>query len=163
MNVSFSQTDSDPFLLLQGPTFTADTVVGRDGFLVGAEASYNVTAGNISRYAAALGYNTPEYSVTVHGLNNFNTFSASYYHRVSSDVEAAAKAVYDAKSHHGGVNLEVGSKTYVICIFVLIYFSKFLLFFLVLSTRILLLKLRSTTLVSSGLVSISSNDICQSI
>ena len=97
----------------QGPTFTADTVVGRDGFLVGAETSYNVTAGNISRYAAALGYNAPEYSVTLHGLNNFNTFSASYYHRVSGEVEAAAKAVYDTKSNHGGVLLEVGSKTYV--------------------------------------------------
>jgi len=97
--------------VFKGPTFTADTVIGRDGFLVGAEASYNVTAGNISRYAGALGYNAPEYSVALHGLNNFNTFSASYYHRVSPDVEAAAKAVYDSKSNHGGVLLEVGSKT----------------------------------------------------
>jgi voltage-dependent anion channel protein 2 len=70
-----------------------------------------VTAGSISRYAAALGYNAPEYSVTLHGLNNLNTFSASYYHRVSRDVEAGAKAVYDSKSTHGGVLLEVGSKT----------------------------------------------------
>jgi voltage-dependent anion channel protein 2 len=97
--------------VFKGPTFTADTVLGRDGFLVGAEASYNVTAGNVSRYAAALGYNAPEYSVTLHGLNNFNTFSASYYHRVSRDVEAGAKAVYDSKSTHGGVVLEVGSRT----------------------------------------------------
>jgi voltage-dependent anion channel protein 2 len=97
--------------VFKGPTFTADTVIGRDGFLVGAEASYNVTAGNISRYAAALAYNANDYSVTLHGLNNFNTFSASYYHRVSSEVEAAAKAVYDTKSNHGGVLLEVGSKT----------------------------------------------------
>lgn len=96
---------------MQGPTLTADTVIGRDGFLVGAEASYDVTAGSISRYAAALGYNALEYSVTLHGLNNLNTFSASYYHRVSPDVEAAAKAVYDSKSTHGGVVLEVGSKT----------------------------------------------------
>lgn len=70
-----------------------------------------MTAGSISRYAAALGYNAPEYSVTLHGLNNLNTFSASYYHRVSRDVEAGAKAVYDSKSTHGGVVLEVGSKT----------------------------------------------------
>ena len=96
---------------LQGPTFTADTVVGRDGFLIGGEASYNVTAGSINRYAAALGYSAPEYSVTLHGLNNFNTFSASYYHRVNRDVEAGAKAVYDSKSTNGGVVLEVGSKT----------------------------------------------------
>lgn len=99
--------------VFKGPTFSADAVVGRDGFLVGAEASYNVTAGSISRYAAALGYSAPEYSVTLHGLNNFNTFSASYYHRVSRDVEAGAKAVYDTKSTHGGVALEVGSKTHL--------------------------------------------------
>jgi len=46
-------------------------------------------------------------------LNNFNTFSASYYHRVSRDVEAGAKAVYDSKATHGGVGLEVGTKTYL--------------------------------------------------
>ena len=97
----------------QGPTFTADTVLGRDGFLVGAETAYNVTGGNITRYAAAVGYNAPEYAVTLHGLNNFKTFSASYYHRVSRDVEAGAKAVYDSKSTHGGVGLEVGTKTYL--------------------------------------------------
>lgn len=97
-------------LLYQGPTFTADTVLGRDGFLVGGEASYNVTEGNITKYAAAVGYNAPEYAVTLHGLNNLNAFTASYYHRVSPDVEAGAKAVYDSKATQGGVALEVGAK-----------------------------------------------------
>jgi len=78
---------------------------------VGAEAAYNVTEGNVTRYATALGYSAPEYAITLHGLNNFNTFSASYYHRVNADVEAGAKAVYDTKSTHGGVALEVGVKT----------------------------------------------------
>jgi len=99
--------------LFKGPTFTADTVIGRDGFLLGAEAAYNVTEGYISRYAAALGYNAPDYAVTLHGLNNFKTFTASYYHRVGVDVEAGAKAVYDSKATHGGVALEVGTKTYL--------------------------------------------------
>jgi len=96
--------------VFKGPTFTADAVVGRDGFLLGLEAAYNVTEGNITRYAAALGYNAPEYAVTFHGLNNLKTFSASYYHRVSPEVEAGAKAVYDSKSSQGVV-LEVGTKT----------------------------------------------------
>ncbi|KAF8631704.1 hypothetical protein AX15_002252 [Amanita polypyramis BW_CC] len=99
--------------LLKGPTFTADAVLGRDGFLVGAEAAYNVTEGNITRYSLAAGYNAPEYALTLHGLNNLNTFSASYYHRVSSDVEAGAKAVYDFKATHGGVGIEVGAKTFL--------------------------------------------------
>lgn len=99
--------------LFKGPTFTADTVVGRDGFLVGAEASYDVTSGAITRYAGAVGFSAPEYAVTLHGLGNLSTFSASYYHKVSKDVEAGAKAIYDTKSTLNGVSLEVGAKTYL--------------------------------------------------
>ncbi|KAJ7807736.1 voltage-dependent ion-selective channel [Mycena leptocephala] len=98
--------------VLKGPTFTADTVLGRDGFLVGAEAAYNVTDGRVTRYALAAGFNAPEYAVTVHALNDLKSFSASYYHRVSADVEAGAKAVYDPK-HNNGVSIEVGTKTYL--------------------------------------------------
>ncbi|KZT32888.1 voltage-dependent ion-selective channel [Sistotremastrum suecicum HHB10207 ss-3] len=97
----------------KGPTFTADAVLGRDGFLVGGEASYNVTEGKITRYAAALGYSAPEYNVTLHGLGNLSTFSASYYHRVSRDVEAGAKAIYDTKATTSNVSLEVGAKAYL--------------------------------------------------
>ncbi|KAF9026143.1 voltage-dependent ion-selective channel [Hymenopellis radicata] len=114
LNAAFKQSGFHTRAALdiyKGPTFTADTVVGRDGFLVGAEAAYNVTDGKVSRYAAAVGYNAADYAVTVHGLNNFKTFTASYYHRVNSDVEAGAKAVYDSKVTHGGVALEVGGKT----------------------------------------------------
>ncbi|KAF9450562.1 hypothetical protein P691DRAFT_810097 [Macrolepiota fuliginosa MF-IS2] len=99
--------------VFRGPTFTADAVVGRDGFLFGAEAAYNVTEGNITRYATAVGYNAPEYAVTLQALNNLNTYTASYYHRVSRDTEAGAKALYDTKATHGGVVLEVGTKTYL--------------------------------------------------
>jgi voltage-dependent anion channel protein 2 len=80
---------------------------------VGAEAAYHVTDGKISRFAAAVGYNAPEYAVTIHGLNNLNTFSASYYHKVNPDVEAGAKAIYDTKTTHHGVALEVGAKACV--------------------------------------------------
>jgi voltage-dependent anion channel protein 2 len=96
--------------VVKGPTITADTVFGRDGFLVGAEASYNVTEGSVSRYAAAAGFSAPEYAVTLHGLSNFSTFSVSYYHKVNRDVEAGAKAIYDTKANTPGIALEVGTK-----------------------------------------------------
>ncbi|KZW01539.1 voltage-dependent ion-selective channel [Exidia glandulosa HHB12029] len=99
--------------LFKGPTFTADTVLGRDGFLVGLEGSYNVSEGRITRYATALGFSAPEYAVTLHGLGNLSTFSASYYHRVSPDVEAGAKAVWDSKAHSSAVSLEVAAKAYI--------------------------------------------------
>ncbi|KAF8516842.1 eukaryotic porin/Tom40 [Hysterangium stoloniferum] len=99
--------------IFKGPTFTADTVLGRDGFLLGAEASYNVTEGKITRYAAAAGFSAPEYAVTLHSLSNLTTFAASYYHLVSRDVEAGAKAVYDTKATTSNVHLEVGAKAYL--------------------------------------------------
>ncbi|KAI0736311.1 eukaryotic porin/Tom40 [Fomitopsis betulina] len=99
--------------LFKGPTVTADTVIGRDGFLLGAEASYNVTEGKVTKYATAVGFSAPEYAVTLHGLGNLSTFAVSYYHRVSPDVEAGAKAVYDTKATTAGVNLEVGAKAYL--------------------------------------------------
>jgi voltage-dependent anion channel protein 2 len=102
----------------QGPTFTADAVLGRDGFLLGAEAAYNVQSGLLTKYSTALGYNAPDYSVTLHALNNLKTFTASYYHRVNADVEAGAKAVYDPSKTQGGVALEVGTKAYVLPLFV---------------------------------------------
>jgi voltage-dependent anion channel protein 2 len=99
--------------LLKGPTFTADTVLGRDGFLLGAEAAYDVTSGKITRYASALGYSAPDYAVTLHALDNLNTYSVSYYHRVNRDVEAGAKAIYNSKAATSGINLEVGAKAYL--------------------------------------------------
>ncbi|KAI9512378.1 eukaryotic porin/Tom40 [Russula earlei] len=99
--------------VFKGPTFTADAVVGRDGFLFGAEASYNVTEGRVSKYSAAGGFSAPEYAVTLHCLSNFSTFAASYYHRVSPDVEAGAKAVYDTNATSPSVALEVGTKAYL--------------------------------------------------
>lgn len=66
-------------------------VVGRDGFLLGAESTYSVPSGSITRYAVGAGYAAPSYTVTLHGLANLSVFSASYYHKVNKDVEAGAK------------------------------------------------------------------------
>jgi voltage-dependent anion channel protein 2 len=89
-------------------------VIGRDGFLFGAEASYNVTEARVDKYSTAFGFSASDYAVTLHCLSNFKTFAASYYHRVSADVEAGAKAVYDTKATSPGVALEVGTKAYVL-------------------------------------------------
>jgi len=101
------------FNVFKGPTFTADAVAEKDGFSLGGEAVYDVRDGQIKGYNAALGYSKPEYAVTIHGLQKLSTFSASYYHRVSSDVEAAAKAIYNSKAPTSNVNLEVGVKNYL--------------------------------------------------
>ncbi|KAK4686929.1 voltage-dependent anion channel protein 2, partial [Tremellales sp. Uapishka_1] len=99
--------------LFKGPSVSVDTVVGRDGFLVGGEVGYDVGTGAISRYSAGVGYSAPEYAITIHALQNLSTFSASYYHKVSKDVEVASKAVYNTKSTTGDVGVEVGLKHYL--------------------------------------------------
>ncbi|CAO3647721.1 unnamed protein product [Cunninghamella blakesleeana] len=89
--------------------FSVNSVVGQQGFLLGGEVAYNVVDGKISRYNTAIGYTTPEYAVALHATNNLNVFSASYYHRVSSDLEASGKASWDSKGSNA-VALEVGGK-----------------------------------------------------
>lgn len=98
--------------VFKGPTFTADAVLGRDGFLFGAESCYSVPTGSITRYALAAGYAAPTYSVTAHALANLSVASVSYYHKVSKDAEVGAKMVYDIKSR-GTPGLEFGSKVYL--------------------------------------------------
>jgi voltage-dependent anion channel protein 2 len=99
--------------LFKGPTVTADAVLGRDGFLAGAEATYDVKDGRLSKYNLAAGFHAPEYAVTLHALNNLNLYTASYYHRVNPDIETSARATYDTKGPASQVNLEVGTKTYL--------------------------------------------------
>lgn len=72
--------------------------------------------------------------MTLHGLQKLSTFSASYYHRVNTDVEVGAKvrlfvisqsrqvsmklldvaqAIYNSKAPTSNVALEVGCKSYL--------------------------------------------------
>jgi len=98
------------FDLFKGPTATVDAVLGHEGFMVGAEASYDVNKAAITRYSAALGYNLPNsYSAAVTATNNLSVFSAAYYHKVNSQVEAGAKATWDSQQS-STVGLEVASK-----------------------------------------------------
>lgn len=97
------------FDLLKGPTATVDAVIGQDGFLAGATAGYDVQKAAITSYSAAVGYAAPTYSAAITASDNLSVFSASYYHKVNSQVEAGAKATWDSKNTNS-VGLEVASK-----------------------------------------------------
>merc|ERR1712230_75505 len=84
-------------------------VIGQDGFLAGASAGYDVQKAAITSYSAAVGYVAPQYTASVTAANNLSVFSAAYYHKVNSQVEAGAKATWDSKSGNQ-VGLEVASK-----------------------------------------------------
>ncbi|KAL9042195.1 MAG: hypothetical protein Q9180_000775 [Flavoplaca navasiana] len=112
LNLSFKQPNFHArafFDLMKGPTANIDAVLGREGFLVGAEAGYDVQKAAITRYAAAVGYTVPQYSAAITASNNLSVFSAAYYHKVNSEVEAGAKATWDSKGSNN-VGLEVAGK-----------------------------------------------------
>lgn len=112
LNLAFKQPNFHArafFDLMKGPTANIDAVLGREGFLVGAEAGYDVQKAAITRYSAAVGYAVPQYSAAITATNNLSVFSAAYYHKVNSEVEAGAKATWDSKGSNN-VGLEVASK-----------------------------------------------------
>ena len=97
------------FDVLKGPQASVDAVLGHEGFLVGAEAGYDVQKAALTKYSAAIGFTSPEYSAAITASNSLSVFAASYYHKVNSQVEAGAKATWDSK---GGdhVAMEVAGK-----------------------------------------------------
>ncbi|KIH86838.1 voltage-dependent anion channel protein 2 [Sporothrix brasiliensis 5110] len=97
------------FDLLKGPTANVDAVIGHDGFLAGASAGYDVNKAAVTSYSAAVGYQAPTYSAAVTASDNLSIFAASYHHKVNSQVEAAAKAIWNSKSGNA-VGLEVATK-----------------------------------------------------
>jgi voltage-dependent anion channel protein 2 len=112
LNLHFKQANFHGrafFDLLKGPTANVDAVIGQDGFLVGASAGYDVQKAAITNYSAAIGYSAPQYVASITAANNLSVFSAAYYHKVNSQVEAGAKATWDSKSG-SQVGLEVASK-----------------------------------------------------
>ena len=97
------------FDFMKGPTASVDAVLGHEGFLVGAEAGYDVQKAALTRYSAAVGFTSLEYSAAVTASNSLSVFAASYYHKVNSQVEAGAKATWDSKKENN-VGLEVAGK-----------------------------------------------------
>lgn len=91
-------------------SFTGDVTVGHDGFVAGAEVGYDVPLGQISKYAATIGYSAAPYTVALQATSNLSVFAASYHHRVNPFVEASGKVTWDAKAAANAVGLEIGSK-----------------------------------------------------
>lgn len=98
--------------LLKGPVVSGDVAVGHDGFTVGGELAYDVKSAAFTKYSAAIGYNTPVYTVSLTAANNLQLFSAAYYHKVSPAVQVGAKGTFDSKNT-GSINpvaVEVATK-----------------------------------------------------
>jgi voltage-dependent anion channel protein 2 len=95
--------------LFKGPTATFDMTLGHEGFLIGAEGGYDVGKAAITKYAVAAGYSSPSYAAALTATSNLSIFSASYYHKVNTEVEAGAKATWDSNAG-SNVGLELATK-----------------------------------------------------
>ncbi|KAI0873196.1 eukaryotic porin/Tom40 [Hypoxylon argillaceum] len=112
LNLTFKQSAFHGrafFDLLKGPTANVDAVIGHEGFLAGASAGYNVQKAAVTGYSAAVGFVAPKYSAAITATDNLSVFAASYYHKVNSQVETSAKAVWNSKGGNT-VGLELASK-----------------------------------------------------
>jgi voltage-dependent anion channel protein 2 len=98
---------------LKGPIFQGDIVVGHEGFLVGSEGFYDVNEGKLSQYGVTAGYTHPEYNVTLRVTNAMSAYTLLYYHRVSPEIEAGAKAHWVSTTNNSSVNMEIGAKYFL--------------------------------------------------
>ncbi|KAG1449889.1 hypothetical protein G6F46_011684 [Rhizopus delemar] len=88
--------------------FSANSVYGQEGFLIGAEVAYNTKLAKVSNYNAAIGYSARQYAVALHATNSLSRYTASYYQRLDESLEATAKADWDKKTNT--IGLEAGAK-----------------------------------------------------
>ncbi|KAI8074235.1 eukaryotic porin/Tom40 [Gilbertella persicaria] len=91
-------------------TVNANSVVGAHGYAIGTDVAYNANNGKIQRYTAAVGFSTRDYAIALHATNNLTYYTASYYHRISAELEASGKASWSNKDTMHAVALEVGFK-----------------------------------------------------
>ena len=54
------------------------------------------------RCSAAVGYLNPVYTAAVTATDNLSVFTASYYHKVNSQVEAGAKSTWNSQTGKRG-------------------------------------------------------------
>ncbi|BFZ56157.1 Mitochondrial porin [Savitreella phatthalungensis] len=92
-----------------GPILTSDAVVSHEGYFAGAEGSYDIKAGDIQKYSLGIGYATPLVGVSVQASNKLSIYTANYYHRVNTNVEAGGRVVWDSQAG-SAVLAEVGGK-----------------------------------------------------
>jgi voltage-dependent anion channel protein 2 len=63
----------------------------------------------VTRYAIALGYQTPNYTASITGIQNLSVFAASFYQKVNSSTEVGIKTGYDVQAAKAS-GLELASK-----------------------------------------------------
>lgn len=96
------------FDVLKNPSFVGNLTLAHEGTVGGAEFGYDINSGTISRYAVALGYSAKDYSLGIL-INESQLTSASFYQKVSRNLQVGAKATLNPKIS-SNVNIEFATR-----------------------------------------------------
>jgi len=80
--------------IFSAPKVKVDAVVSHEGFVAGAQGTFDVNSAAISDYGVAIGYAEGDYGVTLHGNKKLTQFVTTYNHTVNKDVSVAAQATW---------------------------------------------------------------------
>jgi len=90
------------------PQVKADFVFGHEGFIAGAQVTFDVASSAAADYAAAVGYSEKDYAVTVHANKKLTQFVTTYHHLATNDVTLAAQASWGNSDKN--ILIEVGAQ-----------------------------------------------------
>lgn len=111
VNVSFVQpifAAKGSFNFLKKPNFIGNLTLQHDGIIAGTEVGYDITAGNISRYAVGLSYRAKDYSLGI-SINDAQLTTASFFQNVSRSLQVGSRASLNPKLG-SNVNIEFAAK-----------------------------------------------------
>ncbi|CAI4222040.1 unnamed protein product [Auanema sp. JU1783] len=93
--------------LTSTPVINAAGVFSKDGFLLGAQASFDTSSNKLASTALAFGFQSKEYTINSFVVNT-SDFGASVYHKIAHNVEIGAALGW--KLGGDGANFDLGTK-----------------------------------------------------
>ncbi|CCF60221.1 hypothetical protein KAFR_0J01550 [Kazachstania africana CBS 2517] len=88
--------------------FTGNLTLSHDNIVTGAEFSYDIASGTISRHAMAMAYQSKDYTIGLL-ISDMQLATASFYQVLNSNLQVGAKATMNSKLN-SNVNIEFATK-----------------------------------------------------
>ncbi|OMJ16280.1 Mitochondrial outer membrane protein porin [Smittium culicis] len=99
--------------LLNGPVVSSNAIVAQNGFLVGAEVSYDFAKANVKASNLLVGYAASDYNAVIQTSNTFNNVTAAVFQRIRPGVlDTASRATVNLnqKADAAFAKMEVAAK-----------------------------------------------------
>eukprot|EP00732_Lithocolla_globosa_P006128 Lithocolla_globosa_v1_NODE_6912_length_1016_cov_155.696150.p1 type:complete len:283 gc:universal NODE_6912_length_1016_cov_155.696150:52-900(+) len=95
--------------LFGGPVVSSDLVVGKDGFIAGANVSAGLAKGfALKNLDLGVGYSDKSYGINLFARKTLSVFHGSYYYKASKNTEVSCSANFEKEKNKLG--LEIAGK-----------------------------------------------------